>query len=42
MSASVWIIIGILIYATFMVVQGFYSFKETSKSSEAFLQLIVE
>lgn len=36
MNASVWIVIGILIYAGFMIIQGFSSFKETSKSSEAF------
>ena len=36
MRAEVWIIIGILCYAAFMVFHGFSNFKNTSKSAESF------
>lgn len=36
MNASVLMMIGILLYGSFLVYHGFRSFKETSKSSEAF------
>lgn len=36
MSATAWIIIGILAYAAFMVWHGFSNFRQTSKSAESF------
>ncbi|MDH2927735.1 sodium:solute symporter family protein [Lonepinella koalarum] len=36
MSSSIWIIIGIGIYAIFIIAHGFGSFKSTSKDSESF------
>lgn len=36
MRAEVWIIIGIIAYAMFMVWHGFSNFKQTSKSAESF------
>lgn len=36
MKAEVWIILGIIAYAIFMVSHGFSNFKQTSKSAESF------
>lgn len=36
MRTEVWIIIGIIAYALFMVCHGFSNFRATSKSSESF------
>lgn len=36
MKAEVWIILGIIAYAIFMVCHGFSNFKQTSKSAESF------